>query len=258
MNWEKLLTEIGEKASGVLKSYYLTEEGKQEVMVGAGGDITMLADIEAEKAIVDSFNNAGKFSILTEEQGLLEVENPEYYAVVDPLDGSFNFKKGVGYFSVSLGILDLDFKPIAGYVHNVVSGNTYFASENGAFKNGQKIKGNSSTDLSSSLLHRAPDSSKKGRDTVSKICMSTRNYRTYGSLALEFCSVAEGSFDFLMHAGVPRLIDVSAAIYICKQAGCSVSDFENNDFDFSNFKVNTTNVLASANDKLHNLVLEKI
>jgi len=31
MNWEKLLTEIGEKASGVLKSYYLTEEGKQEV-----------------------------------------------------------------------------------------------------------------------------------------------------------------------------------------------------------------------------------
>ncbi|MAF88999.1 MAG: hypothetical protein CL963_00580 [Euryarchaeota archaeon] len=258
MNWEKTLSEIGEKAGEVLKSYYLTEEGRKEIMLGAGGDMAMLADIEAEKSIIESFNSVGKFSIFTEEQGRIEIDEPEYYAVIDPLDGSFNFKKGVGYFSVSLGILDLDFKPLAGYVYNVVSGDTFFASEKGAFKNGNKIKGNSSTELKASLLHRAPDSSQAERDKVSKICMSTKNYRTYGSLALEFCKVADGSFDFLMHAGTPRLIDVSACIYICRQAGCSVSDFENKDFDFENLQVNTSNLLVSANAQLHSLVLDKL
>jgi 3'(2'),5'-bisphosphate nucleotidase len=99
------------------------------------------ADHAADQIIRDGLKkHFPSHAVLTEESGLHGDPNAEYVWVVDPLDGTRAFARGIAGFSVMIGLLRRG-KPVAGVVMDPWEGHVYDAEEgHGAFHmlNGQR------------------------------------------------------------------------------------------------------------------------
>jgi len=85
------------------------------------------ADHAADRIIREGLrNNFPKHAILTEESGLDGEINSEYLWVVDPLDGTRAYAKGIAGFSVMIGLLRKG-EPFAGVVYDPWEGHLYEA-----------------------------------------------------------------------------------------------------------------------------------
>ncbi len=147
--------------------------------------------------------------------------------IVDPIDGTSNFSRGIKYSAVSLALADGDtFNDIfAGYVLNIFTKEEYFAYRgSGAFKN-KSIKLHTSNTLktidafiSIAITHQIPGVS-KGLE----ILKYTNYPRHLGSAALEDCLVAEGILDAHIDVrGNLRVYDIAASQLIVRESGGKV------------------------------------
>src|ERR1700733_14128733 len=85
------------------------------------------ADHEADRIIRSGLKKAfPDHSILTEESGLEGPSNAEYLWVVEPLDGTRAYAKGVTGYSVMIGLLK-EGQPHAGVVFDPLEGHLYEA-----------------------------------------------------------------------------------------------------------------------------------
>lgn len=73
------------------------------------GDKTLLLDEQAENEIIRVLRESNHaFSILTEENGFIPHEAPEFLAIIDPIDGSANLERSLPL--VSAGISAIPYK----------------------------------------------------------------------------------------------------------------------------------------------------
>lgn len=82
----------------------ITSEEREEVLgLNASGDITRKIDVLSEELIVAELRNSGIDAwMISEERGLYALtEEPKYYILVDPLDGSANYSRGIPIYSIS-------------------------------------------------------------------------------------------------------------------------------------------------------------
>ena len=74
--------------------------------VGAGGDRTLTIDALAEEVVLAelaALHDAGaRFTVVTEERGIVDFGDPGVLVVVDPIDGSLNAKRGLLHYAVSI------------------------------------------------------------------------------------------------------------------------------------------------------------
>src|SRR5438105_8325048 len=106
VKWESLLTEAAERVSEIIRSLWESGKGVTKLGEGAGGDRTMLVDREAEDACVEVFSDVRDARIVTEERGELGPSDARWTIVVDPLDGSSNFERGLPFFCTSIAVAD--------------------------------------------------------------------------------------------------------------------------------------------------------
>jgi myo-inositol-1(or 4)-monophosphatase len=132
----KIVSEAGKKILGL----YTSEDKKEEIGVGYGGDITLKADKVAEDTIIEGISKLDvAVKLLSEEAGEISLgEEHEYTLIVDPLDGSFNFSTGVSYFGISIAVINEKSDTIAGYILDVPNRTEFYATQEGAFKDGKK------------------------------------------------------------------------------------------------------------------------
>lgn len=160
------------------------------------------ADYAANQVIIEKLEqlNYG-FPIMTEEGAAIPYEERKDWQTfwsVDPLDGTKEFIKGNGNFTVNIGLIHQNY-PIAGVIYLPVSETLYFADENGAFKvDKNKIK----TQL---MLPQEPDyenlravksSSNKYKPSEFAVLekLKVKHITPIGS-AIKYCLLAEGSTD---------------------------------------------------------------
>ena len=67
-------------------------------------DVKINADIESERIILDYLKEESNFSILSEESSTLEGRDKLFTWIVDPLDGSLNYLRGIPLYCVSVGL----------------------------------------------------------------------------------------------------------------------------------------------------------
>ncbi|QRC95600.1 inositol-1-monophosphatase, partial [Parastagonospora nodorum SN15] len=173
--------------------------------------------------------------------------------VVDPIDGTLNFSKGVPNSAVSLA-LTVDKKPVVGIVYNPFRGDMYTAIKNrGAFltkmHTGARFKlplqpvpppmpslrfclvavewGNQrhgpNWELRTDIHKKLLTDKKEG----GAFCKSIRSN---GSAALDFCYVAQGMLDCFWEGGV-WIWDVAAGWCILEEAGGIVASANPGDWD---------------------------
>ena len=144
------------------------------------------------------------------------------YWLVDPLDGTKEFIKRNGEFTVNIALIDQG-QPVLGVVHAPALGLTYFGANGaGAFRiqNGQRqpIRTRSAPAKPALVV------SKSHRDAATDAFlagMPEHEAISRGS-SLKFCLVAEGSADLYPRLGPTSEWDTGAGHCVAEQAGAKV------------------------------------
>ena len=200
------------------------------------------ADIDSNNKIIETLSKT-KIPILSEEGQSIDYETRKKWVrlwIVDPLDGTKEFIKRNGEFTVNIALIEKQ-KPIIGVIFVPASGELYFSTkEMGAFKvtvdlenfnvetlilEAKKIpseKKDNTFTIVASRSHMSPETEnyvQKMREIHGKV-----NLISKGS-SLKLCMVAEGRADSYPRFAPTMEWDTAAGQAICEHAGFNVIDW---------------------------------
>ena len=164
-----------------------------------------------------------------------ERKNWTKYWLVDPLDGTKEFIKQNGEFTVNIALIENN-NPILGVIYSPVKFDLYFAQ-----KNYGSYKINSSSELTN--LKEAVKIFVSNQSSINRIIGSrTHSNQSFDSWvnlnfpnteivqagsSLKFCLIAEGAADIYPRFGPTSEWDIAAGHIIVNEAGGSVNTFKN-------------------------------
>ncbi len=183
-------------------------------------------------------------NILSEEGKQLsynERKNWKKFWLVDPLDGTKEFIKRNGEFTVNIALIENNF-PVAGVVHVPVTGKTYFASEHtGSFVFTYLQDDKKTIDEYVNDAKKLPDASPLSVYTIvasrSHNTPETENFinekrKEFGEVncissgsSLKLCLVAEGKANIYPRLAPTMEWDTAAGHAVAKFAGCKVYSY---------------------------------
>lgn len=236
------------RAGGLIMEVYNSDDF--HVNLKSDSTPLTLADRKAHAEIANSLMKT-RIPVLSEEgRNLLYEERKgwEYFWLVDPLDGTKEFIKRNGEFTVNIALVYNGF-PIMGVVYVPVSGSLYFSlKEKGAYLIEGILPNVAADYIAKDLLESAIKlpiaSSRDGfivvgsRSHMSKetevYIASLRNqfgkvdFKPRGS-SLKICMVAEGNADVYPRFAPTTEWDTAAGQSIAEEAGCDVLSVEGNE-----------------------------
>jgi myo-inositol-1(or 4)-monophosphatase len=233
------------------------------VGTGASGDKTLLADMKAEEKLSRALLRVEGVRILSEESGNVGDPRCKTIAVIDPLDGSSNFERGLPFYCTSVAIVEG--QSLGGVrlamVRNLVNGDVYFAARGeGASKNGRRIHTTQGGELGKSVLD--VDLGRTSGNVIAgliPLLAGAKRVVHYGANALELCLLAEGKIDaFVDVRGQMRVTDIAGGYLIAREAGALISLVGESRLA-PTFSLETRfDFCASANQSLHSAVMRSL
>lgn len=201
------------------------------------------ADIDSNDKIIETLSKT-KIPILSEEGHSIDYETRKKWGtlwVVDPLDGTKEFIKRNGEFTVNIALIEKQ-KPTIGVIFVPASGELYFSTkEMGAFKVTVDLE---NFDIKTLIIEakKIPSERKDNTFTIvasrSHISPETENYvqkmrEIHGKVnliskgsSLKLCMVAEGIADSYPRFAPTMEWDTAAGQAICEHAGFNVIDWQ--------------------------------
>jgi 3'(2'), 5'-bisphosphate nucleotidase len=186
------------------------------------------ADTAAHEIIIQHLKRLEPaLPILSEEavEDFCGTKNFECYWLVDPLDGTKEFIKHNGEFTVNIALIK-DGHAVLGVVYAPVLNVTYLAAEGvGAFR--EEADGRRAsihvTEHSEGAPWRVVGSRSHTGNSLASLLQKLVSHEliSMGS-SLKFCLIAEGSADIYPRLGPTSLWDTAAAQCVVEQAGGSV------------------------------------
>ncbi|HXL18032.1 MAG TPA: inositol monophosphatase family protein, partial [Streptosporangiaceae bacterium] len=177
-----------------------TPAAREEVGLGAGGDRTIYLDRLAEDIVVrhleQAYRSGLRFRLISEELGERDFGG-DTLVLADPLDGSFNAKMGLPYFSVVLAVTEGDrFSDVRlAYVQNLVTGDEYHAIAGaGAFHGAEPLHPvlPAFDGRSIPVVQFDAPSGVEPRERAAPIFARAEKVRQLGSAGLNLCHTATG------------------------------------------------------------------
>jgi myo-inositol-1(or 4)-monophosphatase len=193
-------------------------------------DVVSKADRASEDLILTEL--AGEFpddGFLGEEGGLRR--EAEYTWVVDPIDGTDNFLRGIPFWCVSIALVAAR-QPLIGVIYNPVADEMFSAVKGGgAFLNGEPIRVSDTTEIERARLcvgfsYRRPIA--PHMRALEALLAAHCEYSRLGSGALGVAYTAAGRFDGYWEYHI-NAWDVAAGIVIVTEAGGVTNDFFDGD-----------------------------
>ncbi|ETX28930.1 inositol monophosphatase family protein [Roseivivax isoporae] len=190
------------------------------------GDFVSEADMDAERHL-----RAG-FAAARPDDGWLGEETGEGAParrrwIVDPLDGTTNFLRGIPHWAVSVA-LEEDGKLVLGVVHDPLRGETFAARAEGpATLNGTSIAPAATATLTPALFATGipfgdmPHIDAHARD-IARLVPQCAGVRRMGAAALDLAWVAAGRYDGFWERRL-RPWDIAGGLVIMRAAGVRVA-----------------------------------
>lgn len=292
--WSEVSKNMIKKAQKAISPLLGTVKGGKIVKMGADGTPTKFIDLVAENKVVEVLEDIGRpVTLISEEIGEFKIGegSSEVVFVVDPLDGTSNALKNIPAYAISIAIADassiskthktsknlentlghqnlnletsnrpqdqLTIGDIEiGFVKNLATGDLYEAVKGqGAMLNGKKLVPSTQKDISKSsigaYIYRAE------MDKVDKLCKAVRRMRILGSVAIELCYVADGTYDaFIDIRGNLRIVDMSAAKLIIEETRGIVTDEKCQPLNGKLNVLERTSIVAACNPIIHSDVIQ--
>ena len=225
MNYTDKLVDISIQAGEQILEYY-----KDDIKVETKDDNSPLtkADLASHHEIVSALKElTPETPIISEESGIPGYEERktwDRYWLVDPLDGTKEFIKKNGEFTVNIALIE-NSKPVLGVVHIPAKKMTYVGEKTvGTFKidqDGNKTQvyssvpeKNSKVSIVSSRSHGSSDTEER----VEEMGFTVGKSVPAGS-SLKFCLVAEGIADIYPRFGPTMEWDTAAGDAVFRYSG---------------------------------------
>jgi myo-inositol-1(or 4)-monophosphatase len=206
----------------------LPTRADREPVVGAGegGDETTAIDAAVERALVRRFESARVDAVLvSEEVGEVQLGGGGPTRIVlDPIDGSLNAKRGIGFFSLSVAVADGPRMADVwfGFVHDFGTEEEWTARRGGgAFLNGHALDGERPKEEIEILVFEATRTASVAEKAGAVVDLAYR-LRIMGSLALSLCHLAAGRVDAVCSLKPARSVDIAAAQLLVREQGLAI------------------------------------
>ena len=230
-DWLALCREAVVDVRRVLAELPTRADREPVVGTGEGGDETTAIDQAAERAVLARFDGVEDVTFVSEEVGILG--DGSVRVVIDPIDGSLNAKRGIGFFSLSVAVAsgptmgDVDF----GFVHDFGTEEEWTATRGkGAFLNGLLLDGEGPKDRIEILSFEATRTASVAEKAAAVVDLAYR-LRIMGSLALSLCHLAAGRVDAVCSLKPARAVDIAAAQLLVRERGLAIDLFDDPPFD---------------------------
>lgn len=154
--------------------------------------------------------------------GLPDVAKARHVWVVDPLDGTRNFARGLPCYSTSIALLE-DCVPVVGVIREHAAGLTWMAARGeGAFIAGRRMHVTANLLDSRAVVAFQPTRGGRLHEMAAPWIRGV-NVRSFGSTAVHLALVAEGGLDAAL-AEQCYLWDVAAGAVMLEEAGGRLTD----------------------------------
>lgn len=198
-------------------------------------DIITSVDLAVNEHIIKKIKETYPQDALYSEEGG-GAESGARIWVIDPIDGSANFSRGIPHYAICIGLLEHGV-PIAGAVYNPVTDELFsFKKGGGAFLNGKPIAVSKTIELkeASIFLHagRNQEFWEWGGTSYTKLLGAAKKTSNYGGSALDACFVAAGRIEANIYGRLTTM-DITSAIGILLEAGGRVVNEKGEPIEFS-------------------------
>lgn len=211
-----------------------------------------IADKEAEAKIRQVI--AAKFpdhTFFGEEGEQVSLKNHRGYTwIIDPIDGTKGFMRGVPLFATLLALMH-DGELILGVSNMPLMNELIYAEKGqGAWLNDQRLQVSNVATIGESYISSGSIKhfvTKQKIDNLIKLSQDARQLRTFGD-TWSYHLTAQGKIDAVVEDYV-KFWDVAAATVIIREAGGRVTKLDGSDID------ETTDTVLASNDLLHDEIL---
>lgn len=203
-----------------------------EVINKTANDFVTEVDKAAEQEILYHLKKAyPDHAFIGEESGLIGDKDAEYQWLIDPLDGTTNFIRGIPHYAVSLaclrnGVIEhaVVFDPVRQEEFTATRGR-------GAQRNGRRLRTRKNFNKAEALFATGipfGDKSAEEMDAFNQVmnnfATGSAGIRRCGSAALDLAYVAAGRYDAYWEIGIQPW-DMAAGILLVQEAGGMVADY---------------------------------
>ncbi len=193
-------------------------------------------DINAEREIIYHLQKAfPEHAILGEESGLIGNAEAEYRWIIDPLDGTTNFIRGIPHYAVSIACMYRG-KIEHAVVVDPVRNEEFTASRGrGAQLNGHRIRVSDLGSLDGALLgtgipfkNHCDDKLEPYSKSIEILASQCAGIRRAGAASLDLAYVAAGRLDAFWEIGLAQW-DIAAGVLLVREAGGLAADIDGSD-----------------------------
>lgn len=245
----KLITnmERAARAAAEIQLSYFQQFDRLDAKEKQPKDFVTIADKKSEEVIIQILKEEyPDYGFIGEESGQTKPEAKMKF-VIDPLDGTVNFMKGIPFFCISIGLADLNDGPLeninqiqAGLIYVPCNDEVFYAERGeGSFFNDKKLK---PFETNPEILYSIGfKNMRKIQDypDINALLYDSAHRRFLGAAALELAYLSVGRLDKFVHCCLNPW-DMAAAVIILQELNIDVKDL---DGGVEVFK--TKNIIAS-------------
>lgn len=259
MDLLKFTTKLAEKAGKhILQARQKSLQVKEKQL----NDFVTNVDQSSEELIIKAIKKQfPDHEIIAEESHTASKKNLQkllgapYIWIIDPIDGTRNFVRGIPNYCVSIAVFEntavetsknyqyLEGEIIAAAVCAPALQETYSAAKNcGAYLNGKPIKVSQNIPLQKAIFATGfpPEHREKNLAYFNKVTTHTGAVRRLGAAALDLCFLAAGRLDGFWEFGL-KPWDIAAGALILEEAGGKSTDLNGQPLDLFGQEILSTN-----------------
>jgi myo-inositol-1(or 4)-monophosphatase len=217
--------DAAQAGAAILQGAWKADPGEVDTKTSAT-DMVSDVDRASEAAVSEILSSRRPGDGVLGEEGTSRPGETGVRWVIDPLDGTTNFRFGVPQFSVSVAA-EQDGRAAVGVVIDPGKNETWAASRGGGARlNGRPCQvATGRSTLSTALVatgfgYRAERRAWQAR-VAAAVVPAVRDIRRFGSAALDLCWTAGGRYDCYYEWGLNPW-DLAAGALICEEAGARV------------------------------------
>lgn len=229
-SYQKRAEELAKEAGKILQKHSqktTVKKQKRDIL-----DIVTEADLESERFLIKKLHKYfPDHNIYSEERGD-ELRRSDFIWVIDPLDGSKEFVRGLPIYNVSLA-LEYKGEVVVGVVFRPPTNELFSAAKGrGATLNGKKISVSKESELKNSFIWTHLPSYKNSEaefrftwPILEKLARNCYRLRPFSEDVASLCWLALGALEgYVLTISGPSWWDVAAGLLMVKEAGGNVTD----------------------------------
>lgn len=193
-------------------------------------EIKLSIDVELDSFFKTYLEQNTPYPVYSEESHGNQLPLSGRQWIVDPLDGSLNFSRGIPFYASSIALWE-NGSPLLGGIYDYVHGDFFWGViGQGAFLNGKEIKTNNDKNLSEIKATGIPSYSniQTSLDMFASSLTEYKKLRWLGCASLSLAYVACGRIDCYQELGI-KIWDIAAGVAIVLASGGKIESSYNAD-----------------------------